>query len=386
MNKIRLIILNPYDSLEVYEHRPMQEAKYFYDQGKDVEVLALQRKVIGKGTVENTIEGIPVKHFLCKSSRMNLLLNENKAVQVFRPIIYANWFLKFVVWLRKQLREEGEKEKICLIAHNLEMAFAACLINRNKKFSVVFVMRELYEGQTRNKLKGKLLQKVSRWIQNRSDTLVQVVPAQRGLTQEKNREKILYIPNYPEAANYSNIAHTKSDKLRINYIGSVRDAKSLKMLMDAAEGLKDIQIGIHGMGQAYEELKKLEARYDNVNITGYYDYQTMTEELFSNTDILYCAYNIEVSNWRIAYPIKLYESIEAGVPVLLCRGMAPEGLVKENDCGYIFDYNVESLRNTLISIQKDKDTLDRKRERVRRLKGMYTWDKVVREYDKAVSR
>lgn len=386
MNKIRLIILNPYDSLEVYEHRPMQEAKYFYDQGKDVEVLALQRKVVGKGTVENTIEGIPVKHFLCKSSRMNLLVNENKAVQVFRPIIYANWFLKFVVWLRKQLREEGEKEKICLIAHNLEMAFAACLINRNKKFSVVFVMRELYEGQTRNKLKGKLLQKVSRWIQNRSDTLVQVVPAQRGLTQEKNREKILYIPNYPEAANYSNIAHTKSDKLRINYIGSVRDAKSLKMLMDAAEGLKDIQIGIHGMGQAYEELKKLEARYDNVNITGYYDYQTMTEELFSNTDILYCAYNIEVSNWRIAYPIKLYESIEAGVPVLLCRGMAPEGLVKENDCGYIFDYNVESLRNTLISIQKDKDTLDRKRERVRRLKGMYTWDKVVREYDKAVSR
>lgn len=383
MDKIRLVVLNPYDSLQNYEHRPMQEAKYFQEQGKDVEVLMLQRKVLGKGTVENTIEGIPIKHFLCKSFRMSRLLNENKVVQMFRPIIYANWFFKFVVWLRKQLRAE---EKICLIAHNLEMAFAACLTNRNKKISVVFVMRELYEGQTTNKLKGKLLQKVSRWIQNRSDTLVQVVPAQRNLTQEKNREKILYIPNYPEAANYLNITHIKSDKLRINYIGSVRDAKSLKMLMDAAEGLKNIQIGIHGMGQAYEELKKLEERYENVDITGYYDYQTMTEKLFSNTDILYCAYNIEVPNWRIAYPIKLYESIEAGIPVLLCRGMAPEGFVKENDCGYIFDYNVESLRNTLISIQKDKDTLDRKRERVRRLKGMYTWDKVVREYDKAVSR
>lgn len=386
MNKIRLIILNPYDSLEVYEHRPMQEAKYFYDQGKDVEVLALQRKVIGKGTVENTIEGIPVKHFLCKSSRMNLLLNENKAVQVFRPIIYANWFLKFVVWLRKQLREEGEKENICLIAHNLEMAFAACLINRMHRFSVVFVMRELYEGQTTNKLKGYFLRKISRWVQNRSDTLVQVVPAQRSMTQEKNRKKILYIPNYPEVANYLNVIHTQSDKLRINYIGSVRDAKSLKMLMEAAKGLEEIEIGIHGMGQAYEELKVLEKQFENVKITGYYDYQTMTEELFSNTDILFCAYNIEIPNWKIAYPIKLYEAIESGIPVLICRGMAPEKLVQENDCGYIFDYNVNALRNTLIAIQTDKSTYERKRKNMERIKGRYTWDKVVREYNKVFSR
>lgn len=386
MNKIRLIILNPYDSLEVYEHRPMQEAKYFYDQGKDVEVLALQRKVVGKGTVENTIEGIPVKHFLCKSSRMNLLLNENKAVQVFRPIIYANWFLKFVVWLRKQLREEGEKEKICLIAHNLEMAFAACLINRMHRFSVVFVMRELYEGQTTNKLKGYFLRKISRWVQNRSDTLVQVVPAQRSMTQEKNRKKILYIPNYPEVANYLNVIHTQSDKLRVNYIGSVRDAKSLKMLMEAAKGLEEIEIGIHGMGQAYEELKVLEKQFENVKITGYYDYQTMTEELFSNTDILFCAYNIEIPNWKIAYPIKLYEAIESGIPVLICRGMAPEKLVQENDCGYIFDYNVNALRNTLIAIQTDKSTYERKRKNMERIKGRYTWDKVVREYNKVFSR
>ena len=381
MRKIKLIVLNPYDTLQFYEHRPMQEAKYFQEQGHDVEVFILQRKVVGKGTVESSIDGIPVKHFLCKSANMERLLNTNIFIKKFRGVIYSLWFLKFILWLRNQLKTE---EKIYLIAHNLEMAFAACVVNRKKKFSVVFVMREWYEGQTLNKYKRQLIKRISSWVQSESDTLVHVGRVQFETTEKKNRKKVLYIPNYPEAQNYSNIEHVKSDKIRINYIGSVRDAKSLKMLMDAAKGLEKISIGIHGMGEAYNTLKELEPQYKNVEITGYYNYQTMTEKLFSNTDVLYCAYDIDVPNWRVAYPIKLYEAIEVGVPVLLCNGLAPEKFVYDNDCGYLFDYNVEALRAVLIDIQENRADFTRKCENMKKLKGKYTWDKVVKEYDKAI--
>lgn len=383
MDKIKLVVLNPYDSLQNYEHRPMQEAKYFQEQGKDVEVLILQRKVLGKGTVENTIEGIPVKHFLCKSAYVERILNENAFIKKLRFIIYGFWFFKFIIWLGNQLKED---EKTYLIAHNLEMAFASCAVNYKKRFSVVFVMREWYEGQTSNRLKREIVKRISRWVQNRSDTLVHVGLVQLDTTQEKNRKKVLYIPNYPEALNYAHIKHTKSDKIRINYIGSVRDAKSLKMLMKAADGLEGIRVGIHGAGEAYEELKKLESHYKNVEVTGYHDYRTMTEKLFSNTDILYCAYNIDIPNWRVAYPIKLYEAIEVGIPVLLCNGMAPEKFVRENKCGYLFNYNVEDLRKTLRDIQEHKDEFEIRRVNMSELKGKYTWDKVVKEYDKAISR
>lgn len=381
MRKIRLIVLNPYDSLQFYEHRPMQEAKYFQKQGHEVEVFILQRKVIGKGTIENSIDGIPVKHFLCKSANMEQLLNTNVFIKKIRSIIYALWFLKFIIWLKNQLKTD---ERTYLIAHNLEMAFAACVVNRKKKFSVVFVMREWYEGQTLSRLKRGVIKRISQWVQNESDTLVHVGQVQFDTTQKRNRKKILYIPNYPEAKNYSDIEHVKSDKIRINYIGSVRDVKSLKMLMDAADGLERISIGIHGMGEAYGKLKEIESCYRNVCVTGYYDYQTMTKKLFSNTDILYCAYDISVPNWRVAYPIKLYEAIEVGVPVLLCRGMAPEKFVCENDCGYLFDYNVESLREVLLNIQENGKDFMKKCENMRKLKGKYTWDSVVKEYDKAI--
>ena len=172
--------------------------------------------------------------------------------------------------------------------------------------------------------------------------------------------------------------------IRINYIGSVRDMKSLKMLMDASQGLKGIKIGIHGMGEAYEKLKSIEGSYENVEITGYYNYAKDTEKLFADTDIIYCAYNIEVPNWRAAYPIKLYEAIATGIPVILCRGMAPEKFVISNDCGFLFDYNVESLRQLLSEITDKKELLLLKQKGVQNLKGQYTWNKVVQEYLKVL--
>lgn len=134
------------------------------------------------------------------------------------------------------------------------------------------------------------------------------------------------------------------------------------------------------MGEAYEELKSIEHAYKNVDITGYYNYAEDTEKLFADTDIIYCAYNIEVPNWRAAYPIKLYEAIATGIPVILCKGMAPERFVISNGCGFVFDYNVDSLRALLSEIVEKKELLLEKQKGVQNLKGEYTWNKVVQEY------
>lgn len=381
MRKVKLVVINPYDNIHSYEHRTMQEAQFFKERGYNVEVLVLERKVLGKGIKRNEIEGVTVKHFLSKSPKMDDLMNRNSIFSRLRTLIYGKYFWDFILWLYKECK--GDQNSY-IIAHNLEMALASCIVNLFCKNKIVFVMREYYEGQSTNKVKSYLISKVSRWVQNRSYALVQVAPFQLEKTQKKNQRKVYYIPNYPNSSNYANIEHIDSEKIRINYIGSVRDRKSLKMLMDAAKGLKDIEIGIHGMGEAYESLKELEADYDNVKITGYYDYKTETQRLFSDSDIVYCAYNIQVTNWKIAYPIKLYESIESGIPVMLCEGMAPVQLIRENDCGFVFEYNVQSLRQMLIDIREHRELLKEKRKNMRKLKGKYIWEKAVSEYEKII--
>lgn len=376
--KVKILVLSPYEDLSTYEHRPMQEAEFFLKQGYEVETLILQRKVQGKGIIKKQIQGITTKHFLCKTEKMENLFNKNPFFSKIKPIIYLKWFLQFIIFLSRECKNEKNN---FLIAHNLEMAVACCIVNRKRLNHVVFVMRELYEGQVTNRIKSRIIRAVSRWAQNRSDFLVQVVPAQASTTEEKNKHKILYIPNYPLASNYKDIEFVAAKELRVNYIGSVRDKKSLIMLMEAAKGIEGLKIGIHGMGDAYSALKKLEDQYENVEITGYYDYKRDTRRLFANTDIVYCAYNTEVPNWRNAYPIKLYESVEAGIPVLLCSGMAPEDFVKENDCGFVFEYNVKSLRDLLIHLVENREEVEEKKINIKKLKGKYTWENVVHQYD-----
>lgn len=376
--KVKIVVLSPYENLNSYEHRPMQEAQFFSKMGCEVETLIMQRKVLGKGVVENRIQNIPVKHFLCKTKKIDRLLTSNRFYSRIKPIIYIKWFLQFIRFLSHECKDEKD---VFLLAHNLEMAVACCVANRKRKNHVVFVMRELYEGQVTNRFKSRVIKSVSRWAQNRSDFLIHVVPAQAETTQKKNKHKVLYIPNYPVAANYKDIQFTKAKELRINYIGSVRDKKSLIMLMDAAKGIENLKIGIHGMGESYPALKELEERYPNVEITGYYDYNKDTRRLFSETDIMYCAYNIEIPNWKKGFPIKLYESVEAGIPVIMCYGMASERFIKDKGCGFLFEYNVNSLRELITDLVNNREKVEKKRADIKLLKGKYTWENVVHQYE-----
>jgi len=382
MKNVKILAINPYDTIKYCENRPMEEANFFQLKGCDVEFIILERKIVGKKVFINKINDIKAVHFICKNEILLSKVPHNIIGTIFIKIIYFWWYLSFIVWLKRYLKNQQIDSLIC---HNLEMALAGVLAGKSVK-NIVFVMREHYEWQVKNKLKSWMIQKISRWIQNRSNYLVHVSPVQYSMTQRKNRGKVLYIPNYPKAENYSNVNTTLSDKIRINYIGSVRDIKSLKMLMDAAKGIDEIEIGIHGMGEAYPSLKAIENQYNNVMITGYYDHNTESKKLFSNTDIVYCAYDIDVPNWgKVAYPIKMYEAIEVGVPVMLCKGMVAEKFVIDNECGFVFPYNVKSLRNMILDIVAHREKLDEKRRNIQKLKGRYVWDKVVREYEKVIS-
>ena len=81
VKNVKILVINPYDNIQSYEHRPMQEAQYFKKLGCEVETLVLERKIIGKGVEKNEIEGISVKHFLSKSPKMVSLMQKNKLFQ-----------------------------------------------------------------------------------------------------------------------------------------------------------------------------------------------------------------------------------------------------------------------------------------------------------------
>lgn len=378
MSKVKIIITNGHRDLNSCAFRAVNEARYIKEKGFDTELIILQNKETGRKVISNSIDGIEAKHFICRSEKADRLLSSNKIAKKFRTFIYLKWYIEFVLWMRKYFKNEGADYLQC---HNLTSVLAGFMAS--KKSVLIFVMRENYEFQAGVKgIKKIAIKKINSIMQNKSDWLVHVTKDQLKLTAQKNKTKVLLIPNYSSEKQYTNIEKTNFDKLRINYIGSARDYDSIKMLMDACKDMDDVCIRIAGMGEAYEKLKKIEHNYFNVQITGYYDYKTETERLYQNTDIIYCAYNIDIKNWKESRPIKFYEAMITQTPVISCYEMNLSELILKYDIGFLFHYkNPQSLKNLIRHIADNPREIEKKAANIKKIKNQFTWEHAVKLLD-----
>lgn len=383
MSKIKLLIMDGVRTISGYDIRPTKEVRYLLSKGHEVEAILFHNKYHGHEVKHNTIEGAGAVHYIGRSEKVSRWMQN----PVFRKILFPYYFfmaIKFMLWLRRYLKDNPCDFLLC---HNL---FSAIIgrFSKPRKTKTVFIMRELYEGQTTSKANAAIRKAASQWMQNKADAIVYVVPAQYERMSERNREKATFIPNYADKKTYEGSQKTKSDKIRVNYIGGVRDFTSLKTLMDAAKHVEGITVGIHGDGSAYNQLLAIADDYPNVSITGHYDREKETKELFENTDIVYCAYNPSYGNCVVALPTKFLEAMLTGTAVLLSRGMlAAEKIAIKENAGFLVEYgNVEALAKVLHSIVENPLLLHTKMKNAQRISGNYVWESVVEQMDRVLEQ
>lgn len=219
-------------------------------------------------------------------------------------------------------------------------------------------------------------------MQDKSKFIIYLNEAQKFNMKEKNINKLIYLANYPEIKSYKCCEKTQSDKLRISYIGAVRQYNELKNLMDAAIDLEDIEISIHGAGVSYKPLKTIEKYYKNSKITGTYHF-SQSAELYSQADLLYAVYDMKLANWKNSYPVKFYETIITKTPIIVSKGSVLEEFLEEHDIGFVVDgSNIDEIRKLIIYVRDNRYLLDEKIKNLETIQYDYTWDKVVKNLDR----
>lgn len=361
MQKIKMIVTNRFDP----DVRVYKEARYLVSCGLDVEILCWDREGEYKHKEVEDIEGIKIKRFFPYSKYGTGLKQINS-------------YIKFIKGCKNYLKG---KEYDYLHCHDLDGVIAGYFC-KHKNCKLIFDMHEFYEGQ-RSKQRIKLIiRKIVKFMQDKSDFIIYLNETQKTNMKEKNLNKLLYVPNYPEIKNYEGCGKTQSDKLRISYIGAVRQYNELKNLMDAAMNLENIEISIHGAGVSYNPLKAIEKYYKNTKITGVYHF-SQSAELYSQADLLYVVYDMKLDNWKNSYPVKFFEAIITKTPVIVSRGSVLEEFLKEYDIGFVVDgSNIEEIRELITHIRDNRHLLDDKVRNFEKIQFDYTWDKVVKNLDK----
>ena len=361
--------------------RVYKEAKYLVKTGTDVEILCIDKKNKFIDRPEDELEGIKIKRFFARTEKTTKLIEKSKIIAKLKYIIYFFWLMKFIRKVKKYLKD---KEFEILHCHDLVMAFCGVIFFKNKK--IVFDMHEYY-GNGKNKVKNFFIKKIVFYTQNRAEWIIHVNEIQKNSCQKKNINKLIEIPNYPELSAYTNINKTNSDKIRISYIGKVRDFYSISKLIDCSKKFERMEFKIYGNGSQYDNLLKYAKEKGKENVMmGYFDAISESEKIYNNTDVLYSVYDIkgkESLNWKNAMPVKSYEAIITLTPIIASENTILGNFVKEKNIGFTIDIRKEGdLEKILKSISDNPDVLKEKIESIKEIQYTYTWEEVVKRLDK----
>ncbi len=360
--RVKMILTNRFDP----DVRVYKEAKYLVQKGFNVEILCWDRENEYKDREAEIVDGISVKRFF-PYSKYGTGTKQIKS------------YIRFIKECKEYLKNQ---EYDYLHCHDLDGVIAGYIF-KMPNIKLIFDMHEFYEAQVSKQKIRYILHSLVNYMQGKSDFIIYVNELQTTVMSTKNIRKIIFLPNYPDENNYIGVGKVHSDKLRISYIGAVRQFNELKNLMDACKDIRDIQISIHGAGVDYKRLNNIKNDYKGVEVTGVYHFKE-SAKLYSKADILYALYPINALQYRASYPVKLFEAIITKTPIIVSKGTVLEEFIKKNDIGFVVDpSNVQEIKNLINIINENRRILDEKSKNLEKIQFDYSWKEVVKNLDEA---
>jgi len=195
-------------------------------------------------------------------------------------------------------------------------------------------------------------------------------------------ERVFIMENLPPKRLFQNFKPKSHEKLVIGWVGTVRYAKQIEMLFEGCKEWEDkVQIVIAGSGPDYEYIKRISKNYNNVEVTGSYNYEKDIADIYSKIDIMYSVYDADLYNVRVAIPNRLYEAIVCGLPIIVAKNTALSGLVKKYGVGFEVSHNdVNDLKALIGKIVENPSLLDSYRENALKIRDNFYYENVEKKF------
>ena len=165
--------------------------------------------------------------------------------------------------------------------------------------------------------------------------------------------------------------------LRIIFIGRIQPQKGVHLLIDAVSGLPEDQIKLDIFGKAeetdyYRQCRAKSAGSPAIGWMGLLDHDKVVETMTQYHFLCLPSAFSEMS------PLVIQEAFAAGIPVLASRVYGNIEQVRDEENGWLFDFNdSRDLRRKLSELIADPSRIDKAKGRLR---AGDSFDRVVRDY------
>ena len=275
--------------------------------------------------------------------------------------------------------------------HDPELIFLGFVLASFGK-KVVYDVHEDYELQILNKeylsnSMRKIIAGSYKWIEKILIKRFALIVTATSVIRDsylKIHRNVIDIKNYPFLEEFATSRASFDDKKNeVCYIGSISKIRGVIDCVRSIEHLDETLLNLAGDYSGIERELKLEKGWERVIKHGFVNRDQMRQILLRSKVGLVVLH--PVPNYIEALPVKMFEYMAAGVPVICSNFPVYEEIVVQNDCGF----SVEPKKPEMIAekariLLADKELWERMSKNARAaVESKYNWETELRQLERA---
>ncbi len=323
-----------------YDERPLKEAHSLARAGYSVTILAWDRE---RATLTDSIfpDGVVVK-------RMRLYAGHGT------PVLTVPRLFIFYGWCLAHLLLRPFEALHCHDVDTLPAGFAAKALKLGRP-KLAYDMHDLPESFLRFFPLTHLTQRIFFAVSKKLADLVVVVNDRFVDHLDRldfRRERILVVMNAPPAKE-GRFRTRKQDGFRVLYFGWLGEERGVRLIIEAAQGIRNVSLTLAGRGELEGMVKDAERRDPRIKFMGWLRMAEL-EPLLREADLIPSLYEPRTKNAQLATPGKLLRSMSLSLPALVPSGSYQAEIVEKFGCGLVVKWgDVGQIRQAIESLSTD---------------------------------
>lgn len=188
---------------------------------------------------------------------------------------------------------------------------------------------------------------------------------------KKYGKKVRLVRNLPQ---YQEITPSKTKEKILIYQGAINTGRGLELMLETMAFLPNYMLWIIGDGTLLNEIKAKSEKIQNVTLMGKIPF----DELKSFTPNALLGLSLEEDlglNYRYALPNKIFDYVQAGVPVICSNLPEMKAIVEEYGIGKVlFDRKPEILAKMILELSSNMMEYDRLKANCLHASKILTWE------------
>ncbi len=167
--------------------------------------------------------------------------------------------------------------------------------------------------------------------------------------------------------------HSTSNNLKLFYVGGVTPpGYNLRPLFQTADSLKGVHLTLCCREQEWKAIREYDCFTDKGNVSIIHVNGSELHAYYETVDI-FTMLREPHEYLDFAMPVKVFESIAHGIPILTLSGTEAARFIMQEDIGWVVD-TVDEARRLLLHLLEYREEIAIKKERVCKVRKDHTWE------------